>query len=324
MTMHAIRVNRPGGAEVLEWTALDVPKPGTGEVLIRVAAAGVNFIDVYHRKGLYPLEHPFTLGVEGAGVVEELGADVSGLEEGSRVAWSGSLGSYAEYKVIAADDVIEVPEGVEMEVAAAAMLQGLTAHYLCFDTFPLSQGDVCLIHAGAGGVGHLLVQIAKRLGAVVFATVGTEEKAEVARRAGADHVIDYRRHDFKDAVEEIAGPKALSVVYDGVGADTLEGSMELLRRRGMMVTYGNASGPPPPVDPLQLMRLGSIFLTRPTLADYVTNREELERRSSDLFTWIGRGELDVHIGARFPMAEAAEAHRALQARRTIGKVLLEA
>jgi len=321
---HAIVVGNNGGPEVLEWAAVEVAAPGPGEVTVKVAAAGVNFIDVYHRDGLYPLKLPFTPGVEGAGVVTAIGPEVTAVEVGARVAWSGALGSYAEDRCIAAGDLVEVPEAVSLDLAAAVMLQGMTAHYLSHDTYPLAEGDTCLVHAGAGGVGHLLIQMAKARGATVFATVGSQEKAAVATAAGADHVINYAESDFKDAVEEIAGPKPLSVVYDGVGADTFERGLELLGRRGVMVTFGNASGPPPPTDALHLMRLGSLYVTRPTLFDYNATRSQLEQRSDDLFGWIASGELEVRIGSSFPMAEAADAHRALQGRATTGKVLLDA
>ncbi|HKZ28492.1 MAG TPA: quinone oxidoreductase [Acidimicrobiia bacterium] len=321
--MHAIRVSATGGPEVLGWTSTETPAPGPGEVLVRMEAAGVNFIDVYHRMGLYSLELPFTPGAEGAGVVEVAGSGVSTVRVGDRVAWAGPIGSYAEYAKLAADRCVVVPDSVELAVAAAVMLQGMTAHYLCGDTFPLAEGHRCLVHAGAGGVGHLLIQMAKMRGATVYTTVSSEAKAETARRAGADHIINYVEADFGDAIEELAGPKALDVVYDGIGADTLERGMELLRPRGMMVSFGNASGPPPSVDPIRLMSLGSLFITRPTLGDYVENRGELERRATDLFRWISGGELNVHIGARFPLAEAAEAHRMLEGRGTIGKVVLD-
>lgn len=321
--MYAIGVSSTGGPEVLGWISTGTPTPASDEVLVRVEAAGVNFIDVYHRMGLYSLELPFTPGVEGAGVVEATGSGVSHIRVGDRVAWAGPIGSYAEYVKLAADRCVAVPDSVELTVAAAVMLQGMTAHYLCRDTFPLAEGHRCLVHAGAGGVGHLLIQMAKMRGATVYTTVSSEAKAETALWAGADHVINYLDTDFGDAIEELTGPKSLDVVYDGVGADTLERGLELLRPRGMMVTYGNASGRPPNVDPIRLMSLGSLFITRPTLGDYVGSRGELERRASDLFRWIGGGELKVRIGARFPLANAAEAHRMLEGRRTIGKVLLD-
>jgi len=319
----AILVETTGGPEVLQWRDTEVPDPGSGQVQVEVVAAGINFIDIYQRNGLYPLALPFTPGVEGAGIVEVVGDDVGTLEVGSRVAWSGSLGSYTQHRVLDAADVVEVPENVPLDLAAAVMLQGMTAHYLCHDTYPLQPGDICLIHAGAGGVGNLLIQMAKMRGARVFATVGTAEKAEVALAAGADHVINYADTDFKQAIEEIAGTKQLAVVYDGVGKDTFERGLELLRRRGVMVTFGNSSGPPPPIEALQLMRLGSLYVTRPTLFDYNATRDQLEQRSTALFRMIADGTLEVRIGARFPLSAAEDAHRALAGRSTTGKVLLE-
>ncbi len=321
--MQAIRVASAGGPEVLEWAETEVPEPGPGQVLVRVVAAGVNFIDTYQRGGLYPMDLPFTPGLEGAGFVESRASDVTDLEIGARVAWPATLGSYAQFAAVPADRLVPVPDAVDLDLAAATMLQGMTAHYLALSTFPLEAGQSCLIHAGAGGVGQLLIQIAKRQGAKVFATVGTAEKAELARAAGADHVIIYTEHDFQVEIERIAGPKAIDVVYDGVGADTVGAGMELLRPRGMMVTFGNASGPPPDVSAFQLMRLGSLLYTRPSLKDYIATRSELEERAFDLFRWIEDGQLNVSIGARFPLADAAEAHRALEGRKTTGKVLLD-
>lgn len=322
--MHSIQVSAHGGPEVLEWSESPVPAPGPTEALVRLSAAGVNFIDTYHRTGLYPLDLPFTPGQEGAGMVEQVGSDVDAVAVGDRVAWTGLPGSYAQLVAVPADRLVNVPEDVELDTAAAVMLQGMTAHYLAYDTFPLEPGHACLIHAGAGGVGRLLIQIAKLRGATVFATVGTEAKAEVARSVGADHVIVYTEVDFADEIERLAGPKALDVVYDGVGADTLDAGMKLLRPRGMMVSFGNASGPPPDISVLSLSRLGSLFLTRPSLGHYTSTRDELDRRAADLFEWMAAGRLDVSIGARFPLERAADAHRALEGRQTTGKVLLDA
>ncbi|MGH8874933.1 MAG: quinone oxidoreductase family protein [Acidimicrobiia bacterium] len=321
--MHAIQVGRTGGPEVLEWTEVAGPEAGDGELLVRLGAVGLNFIDTYHRTGLYPVDLPFVPGMEGAGTVEEVGQGVEGFEAGDRVAWADVLRSYAELARVPAGRAVRVPEGVGTDQAAAVMLQGMTAHYLAHDTYPLQPGDPCLVHAGAGGVGHLLVQIAKRLGATVLVTVGSEEKAELARKAGADHAILYRDRDFGEAAEKAAGERRLAVVYDGVGKATFDRSLELLRPRGVMVAYGNASGPVEPVDPLRLSRGGSLYLTRPTLFNYISTREDLEQRAGDLFSWIAAGELDVHIGERFPLADAADAHRSLEGRRTTGKVLLE-
>jgi NADPH:quinone reductase len=320
--MKAITIPRTGGPEVMEWTEVDDAVAGPGQVVVKVEAAGVNFIDTYHRTGLYPMELPIVPGLEGAGTVLAVGEATDGIDIGARVAWSAGLGSYAEEVALAADGVVPVPESVPSEIAAAVMLQGLTAHYLATDTFPLGEGSRCLIHAGAGGVGLLLIQLAKMRGAEVFTTVGSEEKAELARGAGADHVILYREVDFGDAIEDIAGPNALDVVYDGVGKTVFDRSLELLRMRGMMVQFGNASGAVDPVAPLRLARGGSLFLTRPTLFHYIATRPELLRRAADLFGWIEAGDLSVRIGATFPMHAAAEAHQALEGRRTTGKVLL--
>lgn len=320
--MKAVQVVATGGPEVLDWVDVDEPVAGPGQVVVAVEAAGLNFIDTYHRTGLYPLEMPFVPGMEGAGRVTQVGEGVSGVAVGDRVAWTDGLGSYAERVAVGADAVVPVPEAVASETAAAVMLQGITAHYLATDTFPLTGGERCLVHAGAGGVGRLLIQIAKMLGAEVFTTVGSTAKAELARDAGADHVILYREVDFGDAVEAIAGPKALDVVYDGVGRAVFDRSLELLRPRGMMVQFGNASGPVEPLSPLRLSQGGSLFLTRPTMFHYIATRDELLRRTRDLFGWIEAGMLDVLIGDRFPLSQAAAAQEALEARRTTGKVLL--
>jgi NADPH2:quinone reductase len=260
--------------------------------------------------------------MEGAGTVEAVGDEVDGFAPGDRVAWCDVLGSDAELAVVPEGRAVAVPDGVDLEIAAAVLLQGVTAHYLATDTYPLEAGDRALVHAAAGGAGQLLVQVAKRRGAEVFATAGGPAKVEIARRAGADHAIDYLAEDFKEAVEAIAGTKAIAVVYDGVGAATFERGLELLRPRGMMVAFGNASGPPPPLDVLQLMRLGSLFVTRPTIGNYIATTDELERRAEDLFEWIAAGDLRVDIGRRYPLEQTADAHRALEARETTGKVLL--
>ena len=322
--MFAIRVTHHGGPEVMEWIEVDDPAAGPTDLVVDLAAAGLNFIDVYQRSGLYPMTLPFTPGSEGAGVVRSVGSDVTGFQAGDTVAWTSVLGSYAEQVVVPAAAAVAVPAGIGPDIAAAVMLQGITAHYLALDTFPLNPGDRCLIHAGAGGVGLLLIQIAKHRGAEVFSTVGTAAKAELATQAGADHVIVYDGADFGAEVEAIAGPRPLDVVYDGVGAAVFTRSMGLLRRRGMMVTFGNASGPVEPIAPLELSRGGSLYLTRPTIADYLATRDELERRAGDLFSWIADGSLTVRIGARLPLAEAADAHRGLEGRTTTGKTLLEA
>lgn len=317
-----IVIEQAGGPEVLRPTNVDPPTPAEEEVLVNVAAAGLNFIDTYQRGGLYPMDFPFTPGVEGAGVVAAVGAGVEGVEIGARVAWSGVIGSYAGQCVVPAARAVPVPDEIDLETAAAVLLQGLTAHYLATDTFPLSQSHRCLIHAGAGGVGLLLTQIAAMKGARVITTVGSAEKADLSRQAGADDVIVYTETDFKEAVEDLVGEKSLDVVYDGVGAATFDKSIDLLRPRGMMVTFGNASGPVSDISPLLLSEKGSLFLTRPTLAHYVQTRDELLGRASDLFAWIAAGDLDVRIDARYPLEDVAEAHRALESRKTTGKVLI--
>lgn len=320
--MRAIRIEETGGPEQLKWMEVPDPEPGPSDVLVEVTAAGVNYIDTYHRTGLYPMNLPFVPGLEGAGTVIGKGTDVDGLAEGARVAWTGALGSYAERIVLPAESAVAVPESIDLDIAASVMLQGMTAHYLASDTFPLEPGHRCLVHAGAGGVGLLLIQIAKMRGAEVFTTVGSPAKAELASEAGADHVINYRDGDFAQRIREIAGDKPLDVVYDGVGQSVFIASLDLLRPRGLMVQFGNASGPVEPITPLELSRRGSLFLTRPTLFDHISTREELVERASDLFEWIAEGRLQVRIGTRYPMSEAAEAHRALEGRRTTGKVLL--
>ncbi|HEY6795321.1 MAG TPA: quinone oxidoreductase [Kineosporiaceae bacterium] len=320
--MHAIQVGHTGGPEVLQWTELDDPIPADGEVVVEVEAAGVNFIDVYRRSGLYPVPLPAIPGGELAGRVVAVGSAVTGVAIGDRVATTDAAGGYAELAKVAADRVVPVPEGVPAELAAASLLQGMTAHYLVTDTFPLSAGQRCLVHAAAGGVGLLLVQLAKRHGAEVFATVGSRGKADAARAAGADHVIITSEQDFATAVEAQAGPRAIDVVYDGVGRDTFDRGLDVLRRRGMMVTFGNASGPVEPVSPLALANRGSLFLTRPTLADYVATTEELRWRAGEVLGLIAAGALDVHVGARFALAEAGDAHRLLESRRSTGKIVL--
>jgi NADPH2:quinone reductase len=319
----AIVISETGGPEKLVLQDVPDPSPAVGQILVDVIAAGLNFIDTYHRDGLYPLELPTTPGVEGAGVVVEIGPEVEGISVGDKVAWMLVMGSYAESLVLPAASAVPIPIGVDPTLAAAVILQGVTAHYLAFDTFPLAAGDRCLVHAGAGGVGLLLTQIAKLKGAEVITTVGTAAKADLSRRAGADHVVVYTETNFKNAIEAKYGTKKIDVVYDGVGAATFDDGLDLLRPRGMMVTFGNASGPVPGVSPLTLMQKGSLFLTRPTLGSYIATREELLSRTDDLFSWIANGTLDVRIGAEFPLAEASEAHRALEGRATTGKVLIK-
>lgn len=318
--MHGIRVAETGGPEALRWTELDEPEAG-GSIVAELAAAGLNYIDTYHRSGLYAMELPFVPGLEGSGTVVEAPPE-SRLQPGDRIAWASAMGSYAERVSVPVEGAIPVPDAVPLEKAAAVMLQGVTAHYLATATFPLAPGHRCLIHAGAGGVGNLLIQIAKMRGAEVFTTVGSPGKADLARSAGADHVIDYSRTDFGDAIESVAGSRPLDVVYDGVGKSTFNRGLTLLRPRGTMVTFGNASGPVDPVAPLRLTQEGSLFLTRPTMGHYIATREELEARTSDLFEWIGSGRLEVLIGDRIPLAEARRAHELLESRQTTGKILL--
>jgi NADPH2:quinone reductase len=326
--MRAVQVDRPGDAGVLTPVEVPDPVPGPGEVLVRVAAAGVNFIDTYRRSGLYPVPMPHVPGSEGAGTIVALGAEVQGshpdLVVGAVVAWVDAPSSYAELVLVRAERALPVPAGVSAEQAAAVALQGLTAHYLVTDTAPVGPGTTCLVHAGAGGVGLLLIQLAKARGATVFATVSSEEKAGLAVRAGADQVVRYERDgvDFAEAIEAVAGRRPLDVVFDGVGRATFDRGLDLLRPRGIMVSFGNASGPPLPVAPLRLSRGGSLYLTRPTLDDYVATPDELLRRARGVFTDVADGALDVRIGATFPLQEAAEAHRLLESRGSTGKVLL--
>ncbi len=320
--MKAIRIDGFGGPDVMRLADVPVPTPGPGQVVVRVEAAGVNFIDVYHRTGLYPNPLPLVPGMEGAGVVASVGPGVSLVREGDRVAWANVLGSYAGHLLLAADRAVVVPPGLSVQAAAAALLQGMTAHYLCTDTFPLGAGHTCLVHAAAGGVGLLLVQMAKRRGARVLATAGTEAKALLAREAGADEVILYRQEDFLEAVRRLTGGRGVDVVYDSVGKTTAEKSLDCLVPRGMAVFYGNASGPVPPIDPLLLSRKGSLFLTRPSLVHYVADRASLEARAGDVLGDAASGRLKVRIDRVYPLEEAAEAHRALEGRQTTGKVLL--
>lgn len=322
-TMRSIVVREAGGPETLELEEVPEPTPGPGELLVDVEWAGVNFIDTYHRNGLYPLDFPFTPGVEGAGTVVGVGADVADFSPGDRVGWINTLGTYAERHVVTGEQAIPIPEDLDADVAAAVLLQGITAHYLANDTFELSRGDRCLIHAGAGGVGLLLTQIAAMKGAEIITTVGSREKADLSRKAGAGEVIVYSEVDFKDEVARLIGPHALDVVFDGVGAATFERSIDLLRPRGLMVSFGNASGPVPEIAPLTLSQKGSLFLTRPTMAHYIQTREILLGRAGDLFDWIRTGALEVRIGQTYPLEGAADAHRALESRGTTGKVLLQ-
>lgn len=320
--MQAIRVHEKGGPEVLKYETAPTPQPGPGEVLIKVAAAGVNFIDIYYRLGQYPVELPYTPGDEAAGTVEAVGEGVTEFKPGDHVAHCQKMGSYAEYQVAPASKLVPVPEGVDLKQAAAVMLQGITAHYLSHSTYPIQAGETVLIHAGAGGVGQLLIQMAKMRGATVITTVSTEEKATLAKQAGADHVINYTEADFEVEVKRLTGEKKLPVVYDSVGQTTFDKSLNCLRPRGYMVLFGASSGPVPPFDPQILNRKGSLYLTRPTMGHYIATREELLQRTNDIFSWMVEGKLRVKFDHTYPLAEAAQAHTDLKARATTGKVLL--
>jgi NADPH2:quinone reductase len=321
--MKAIRVNEHGGPEVLSYEDVPDPEPGPGEARVRLAASGVNFIDVYQRTGLYPKETPFTLGQEGAGEVDAVGEGVEDLSAGDYVAFASVMGAYAEYAVVPAERLVPFNVTlVEARLAAAVMLQGMTAHYLAHSTFPLEEGQTALVHAAAGGVGLLLVQMAKMRGATVIGTAGNEEKAKLAKGAGADEVIIYTEQDFVEETRRITGGEGVHVVYDSVGKDTFDGSLDSLRPRGYMVLFGASSGPVPPVDPQILNQKGGLFLTRPSLAHYTATREELMYRAESLLSWIGQGNLDVRIGGTYALADAAQAHRDLEGRKTTGKLIL--
>lgn len=320
--MKVIVVEQPGGPEQMRLVEWPKPAPGPGQALVKIAAAGVNFIDIYHRTGLYKVDPPITLGMEAAGVVEAVGDGVSEVAPGDRVAYAMSRGAYAEYAVVPAWMLVKLPPALDFNSAAAVMLQGMTAHYLVYSTYPLKEGESCVIHAAAGGVGLLLVQMAKMRGARVFGTVSTEAKAELARQAGADEVIVYTKQDFLEVVRSATNGRGVDVVYDSVGAATWEKSLDCLRPRGMMVSYGNASGPVPPFQPLVLSQKGSLFLTRPSLQHYVATREELLWRAGDVLAWVQEGRLKLRIERVYRLAEAAEAHRALESRATAGKLLV--
>jgi NADPH2:quinone reductase len=320
--MLAIRIHENGGSDKLRADDVPLPTPGAGEVRFRVEAAGLNFIDMYKRSGLYPVTLPFTLGQEAAGVVTAVGAGVTEFHVRDRIASAAVIGGYAEEAMAAAAQSVHVPQGVTAQLAAAVLLQGMTAHYLALDTFQLDHGDTALVHAGAGGVGLLLTQIAKKRGARVLATVGSDDKAELAREAGADAVCIYTREDFAASARKFTQGRGVDVVYDGVGKATFEGSLNSLRPRGLLASFGNASGAVPDFKPLLLSQKGSLFFTRPTLAHYTATPAELRQRADDLFAWIRDGSLKVRIGATFPLRAAAEAHNALEGRKTTGKVLL--
>jgi NADPH2:quinone reductase len=320
--MRAIRIDAFGGPEVLRLADVPDPVPGNGEIVVRCEASGINYLDTYHRTGLYPNPLPFVPGMEGAGVVTAAGPEVTLFRIGDRVAWTSAIGSYAASVKMPAEKAVAVPEGVELRTAAAVMLQGMTAHYLTTSTFPLAKGHTCLVHAAAGGVGLLLVQMAKQRGARVIGTVGGEPKARLARAAGADEVILYRQEDFLAAVKRLTNGRGVDVVYDGVGKETALKSLDCLALRGMMVFFGNASGPVGPLDPLLLSQKGSLFMTRPTLFHYVADRASLEARAADVLGQVAVKRLEVRIDRAFPLAEAAAAHQALESRQTTGKLLL--
>jgi NADPH2:quinone reductase len=320
--MKAVRIHQFGGPENLQHEDMPQPAPKPGEAVVKIEAAGVNFIDTYHRTGLYKNQLPLTLGVEGAGVVSAIGDGVTRVKVGDRVAWTNIPGSYAEFVAAPADRLVALPAGLSAQQGAAAMLQGMTAHYLALTTFPLKPGDVCLVHAGAGGVGLLLTQIAALRGARVITTVSTEDKARLSREAGATEVVFYTKQDFEAEVKRITGGRGVDAAYDSVGQTTFLKSLNCLRPRGMMVLFGQSSGAVAPFDPLILSQKGSLFLTRPTLVNYIASRDDLEQRSSDIFTWIADGSLRLRMEFEFALKDAAEAHRALEGRRTTGKVLL--
>jgi NADPH2:quinone reductase len=320
--MKAIQVQKTGGPEVLTLVDLPVPKAKSNEAVVKIAASGVNFIDVYFREGRYPATTPFTDGQEAAGTVTEVGSDVKSVKVGDRVAYSNVMGTYAEYAAVPADRLVRVPDKITDQQAAAAMLQGMTAHYLINTTYPLKKGETALIHAAAGGVGLLLVQMAKNIGAHVIGTAGTEEKTKLAREAGADEVIVYATQDFEAETKRLTGGKGVHVVYDGVGKSTFEKGLNVLRPRGYMVLFGGASGPVPPFDPIVLSQKGSLFVTRPSLIHYVALREELEQRSGDVFAMIATGKLKLRISQTYKLEEVQQAHRDLEGRKTTGKILL--
>jgi NADPH2:quinone reductase len=321
--MKAIQIQETGGPEKLVLADLTIPEPGPGQVLLRIEAIGVNFIEAYFRKGQYKATLPLVPGSEAAGVIEELGPGVSGFAVGDTVASVGVIGSYAEYALAAAAQLVKVPDGLSPEKAAAVMLQGMTAHYLSHSTWPLKQGETALIHAGAGGTGLLLTQMAVRIGARVITTVSTEEKAELSREAGAGDVIFYTRQDFVEELKRLTNGRGVDVVYDSVGKTTFEGSLNCLRPRGMLVLFGGSSGAASLFDPIQLSSKGSLFLTRPTLWHYIQTREELEWRANDVLKWASSGELKLRMEHVYALEEASKAHADMEARMTTGKILLE-
>ena len=320
--MKAVCIHQFGGPEVLQYEEVPTPTPGPGQVLVKLAAAGLNYIDVYQRTGHYSNTLPYTMGLEGSGTVAAVGPQVTSFKAGEPVAYTGVPGAYAEYALVPAESLVRMPAGLDVTVGAAAMLQGMTAHYLAYTTYPLKPGDSCLIHAAAGGVGLLLVQMAKQCGARVFGTVSTEEKAALAREAGADEAILYTRQDFETEVKRLTNGHGVNVVYDSVGQTTFEKSLNCLKPLGYLVLYGQSSGPVAPFDPAVLSAKGSLFLTRPSLFHYIADRVSLEKRAGDVLSWIASGQLKMRIELTFPLANVAEAHRSLEGRKTTGKVLL--
>ena len=320
--MKAVRVHQNGGPEVLKYEEIPVPEPKEGEARVKIEAVGLNYVDIYQRAGLYPLSTPFTLGMEGAGIVDALGANVKEVKEGDRVAYAMVLGSYAEYAIVPAAKLVPLPKKLDSRLAAAAMLQGMTAQYLSHSTFPLKKGNSALVHAAAGGVGLLLTQMAKQRGAKVFGTVSTEEKARLAREAGADDIIFYTQTDFAAEVKRLTHGAGVNVVYDSVGKSTFEKSLDCLLPRGYLVLYGQSSGPVPPFNLGTLAQKGSLFVSRPSLAHYMLDRQELLKRAGDLFKGLSTGKLNLRIERTFPLSDASEAHRQLEGRKTTGKVLL--
>jgi NADPH:quinone reductase len=320
--MKAIQVPKTGGVEVLTFLDLPTPKPKPNEVLVKIAAAGVNYIDVYFREGRYPITPPFIIGQEASGVASEVGGDVKDFKPGDRVAYTGITGAYAEYEAVPADRLVRVPAGITDQQAASAMLQGMTAHYLTHSTYPLKKGDIALVHAAAGGVGLLLVQMAKSLGARVIGTVSTEEKAKLAREAGADEVIFYTKQDFAVETKRLTDGKGVHVIYDGVGKSTFDQDLDSLRPRGYIALFGASSGAPPPFDLGKLATKGSLFVTRPTLVHHIASHEELQQRASDVLNMIASGKLKLRIEHLYPLREAQQAHRDLEGRKTTGKLLL--
>ena len=320
--MKAIRIHAPGGPEALKFEDVPEPTPAAGQALVKLDAAGVNFIDVYFRTGQYKAPLPMTIGLEGAGTVTAVGPGVAEIKVGDKVAWTGVPGSYAQMNVVPADRLVKLPAGLAPRDGAAAMLQGMTAHYLVKSSYPLKKGDWCLVQAAAGGMGLLLCQLGKMLGATVIGTVSTEEKAALAKAAGAEHVILYTKQDFEAEVKRITNSRGVDVVYDGVGATTFDKGLSCLRPRGFMILFGGASGPVPPLDLQVLNTRGSLYVQRPSLNHHIATREELVQRAGEVLGWIRDGKLKLRVEHQFPLAQAAEAHKALEGRKTTGKILL--